>query len=99
MNSEISAESERKIISQESVAKMLGFNFEPSMIEYAKKSVPNLMALDEATLRAYIADLDGKIAFYEEDIKQSDAETAELLADVEKLAAGYDSNCSVQSDN
>lgn len=66
------------------------FNFEPSLVEHGKKGELNEISLDENTLRAQIAAVDEHIAFYEADIKQSDAENAEIEADAVKLVARYD---------
>lgn len=74
------------------------FNFEPSLVEHDKKGELNEISLDENTLRAQIAAVDKQIAFYEADIKQSDAEIAENEADAVKLAARYDSRFLIQPD-
>lgn len=72
---------------------MWRFNYVPWTIDYADKCVQNEMALDEGALRAQIAELDQKIAFYEADIERSEEQSVELLADVQTLAMRYESSC------
>lgn len=73
--------------------KMWRFNYVPWTIDYADKCVQNEMALDEGALRAQIAELDQKIAFYEADIERSEEQSVELLADVQTLAMRYGFSC------
>lgn len=71
---------------------MMRLNFDTSMAENTKGGKQNEIALNVDALRALIADLDTKIAYYEADIRQSDAETAAMTVEAQALAAEYDSS-------
>lgn len=80
-----------------SVAKMIFFNFEPSVVNHTEESEQNGCEQNENTMREHLAICDQKIALIEADIKQSVTGTAKVVADVEKLSARYDpSFCIIQ---